>query len=200
MRFKYYLRGIGIGVTLATLLLTVSFYFGRDFLYYKTLSDEEIIEKATALGMVMPEGSEQSEATEMTEASQESADSQVAEETELAEEVEISADSAIEDAEVPLAEPTDLPTVENAGAESEETVSYTAFTVRAGESSETISSNLKKAGLIEDADEFNKYLHKCKVDHLIQNGTFYVKQGSEYDDLIAVLVNKDVRTTTPPKN
>ena len=30
MRFKYYLRGIGIGITLATLLLTISFYFGRD--------------------------------------------------------------------------------------------------------------------------------------------------------------------------
>ena len=129
MRFKYYLRGIGIGVTLATLLLTISFYFGRDFLYNKSLTDKEIIEKASALGMVMPESTEEDTSTEESIVIPETQD--------------------------------EVPTT---------------------------------------GDEFNKYLNKCKVDNLIQNGTFYVKQGSTYDDLVAVLVNKDVRTTTPPKN
>ena len=62
-----------------------------------------------------------------------------------------------------------------------------------------VTKKLKKAGLIDSVDDFNKYLNKLKVDHLIQAGTFYVKEGSSYDDLVALLVNKDSRTTTPPK-
>ena len=193
MRFKYYLRGIGIGVTLATLLLTISFYFGRDFLYNKSLTDEEIIQKATALVMVMPEGAEAEAAGEEVVIPEEESEvplagdvSEVGSEDVLSDEVtavgedDISADASIEG--------------------TDETVTYVPFTVRAGESSEVISEHLKKAGLIDDSDAFNKYLNKCKVDNLIQNGTFYVKMGSSYDDVVAVLVNKDVRTTTPPKN
>lgn len=187
MRFKYYLRGIGIGITLATLLLTISFYFGRDNLVKSTLSDEEIIKQATALGMVMPESAE--DAGEANEA-----DATEAIESEEVVNVEetISADAAISDEQVPLAG--------NETEEADETITYVPFTVRGGESSEVISSHLKDAGLVDDADAFNKYLHTCKVDNLIQNGTFYVKQGSEYDDLVSILVNKDVRTTSPPKN
>jgi hypothetical protein len=194
MRFKYYLRGIGIGITLATLLLTVSFYFGRDYLYNKQLSDEEIIEKASALGMVMPE----------EEVSPEAEDDVVVEEE------NISADSSIQETdETTATEAEQESTTEEMSTEAVEadleskddsTVTYVPFTVRGGESSEVVCTHLKNAGLIDDSDAFNKYLHKCKVDNLIQNGTFYVKQGSTYDDLIAVLVNKEVRTTTPPKN
>ena len=46
MKFKYYLRGVGIGVIVTTLLFTIAFAF-----YKPTLSDAEIIKKAQALGM-----------------------------------------------------------------------------------------------------------------------------------------------------
>ena len=208
MRFKYYLRGIGIGITFATLLITVSIYFGKDYLFKEHLSNEEIIERATKLGMVMSE------------------------EDSVKEEDEISADASIADSDVPLAgdeeasvqdetaeagqqdedsnEPEETPKTEDSqksestqkanDTKDEETVTYVPFTVRGGESSEAICAHLKRAGLIDDADDFNKYLNKCKVDNRIQNGTFYIKQGSEYDDILALLVNKDNRTTTPPKN
>ena len=41
MRLKYYLRGLGIGIVLATLLLSISFYFGKDSLAKRELSDQE---------------------------------------------------------------------------------------------------------------------------------------------------------------
>ena len=49
MRFKYYLRGAGIGVILTTLIFTIAFA-----VYKPTLSDDEIMQKAEALGMEMP--------------------------------------------------------------------------------------------------------------------------------------------------
>lgn len=49
MRFKYYLRGAGIGVIAATLILSVA------FLFHDNISDEEVIRRAMKLGMVMQE-------------------------------------------------------------------------------------------------------------------------------------------------
>lgn len=202
MRFKYYLRGIGIGVTLATLLLTISFYFGQDTLNKEKLTDEEIIEKATALGMVMPEEESEEVTVEDEEVAKSALDSdsqvQLAEpqegasvtdtaepETEKKTE-ELSLDKAIEEAA-------------SKNEEKDETITYVPFTVRGGESSEIVSQNLYKKGLVDNAKDFNAYLNKLDVDNLVKTGTFYIQQGSSYDDIVALLVNKSERTTTPPK-
>ena len=201
MRFKYYLRGIGIGVTLATLLLTISFYFGRDALTKEKLTDEEIIQKATALGMVMPEGEETTEQIEEESVPEagpedETAESEAIEDTEA---IETGEDVVEQKAEEKY---TLDQAIEDAKAEKEnssDTVTYVAFSIKGGESSEMISKNLYKKGLVDSAEDFNKYLAKLKVDDIISTGSFYIPQGSSYDDIVALLVNKEVRTTSPPK-
>lgn len=190
MRIKYYIRGIGIGIIFATLVLTISFYFGKGSFAKEKLSDEEIIERATELGMVM-EASTEEGTDEGTDENAEENPVEVAEESDESnteKEATVTAEAApqIED-------------IASSDSEEAETITYVPFTVRGGESSEIVSKNLKKAGLIDSVDDFNKYLSKIKVDNLIQSGTFYVKQGSSYDDIAALLVNKDSRTTTPPK-
>ena len=190
MRIKYYIRGIGIGIIFATLVLTISFYFGKGSFAKEKLSDEEIIERATELGMVMEATTEEG-TDEGTDENAEENPEEVAEESDegnTEKEATVTAEAApqIED-------------VASSDSEEAETITYVPFTVRGGESSEIVSENLKKAGLIDSVDDFNKYLSKIKVDNLIQSGTFYVKQGSSYDDIAALLVNKDSRTTTPPK-
>lgn len=181
MRLKYYLRGIGIGVIFATLLLSISFYFGGSDFSSKEMTDEEIIEKATELGMVMPEDSEEDEATDETTSE---------EETEATSDATTEEETATEEETVPEYEPV----VES----SETTVKYVPFTVNSGESSDTVAANLYKAGLVDSASEFNDYMNTLGVDNRIQSGTFYVKADSTYDDIIVLLVNKDHRTTTPP--
>lgn len=49
MRFKYYLRGCGLGILFASIVLSIAFYTGGA----KEISDEEVIRRAEALGMVM---------------------------------------------------------------------------------------------------------------------------------------------------
>lgn len=190
MRIKYYIRGIGIGIIFATLVLTISFYFGKGSFAKEKLSDEEIIERATELGMVMEATTEES--------TKEGADENT--EENLKEVAEESDESNTEkEATVTAEAAPQIEDVASSDSEEAETVTYVPFTVHGGESSEIVSKNLKKAGLIDSVDDFNKYLSKIKVDNLIQSGTFYVKQGSSYDDIAALLVNKDSRTTTPPK-
>ena len=50
MKLKYYLRGLGLGVIFATLIMTIS-----SVIHNNNLSDEEIIKRAQKLGMVMQE-------------------------------------------------------------------------------------------------------------------------------------------------
>ena len=184
MKLKYYMRGIGIGVIFATLLLTISFYFGSTGISSKKMTDEEIIEKATELGMVMPEddSEEQENQEEATEEPEDANSEAQSTEEEIPEE-------STEESEV-----ENEPVVES----SETTVKYIPFTVNSGESSDTVAANLYSAGLVDSASEFNDYMNTLGVDNRIQSGTFYVRTDSTYDDIIVLLVNKDHRTTTPP--
>lgn len=191
MRFKYYLRGIGIGVTLATLLLTISFYFGKDSLSKEKLTDEEIIERALELGMTMPEeevgdtdevvaNSSLEENADSIQAAADDASTKNTAENENSEEYTL--EQAIADAS------------KDEGGDS--TVTYVPFRIRGGESSEVICRNLKKSGLIDSEKEFNKYLNKLNADNAISTGNFYIPTGSSYDDIAALLVNKEIRTTS----
>lgn len=48
MKLKYYLRGLGIGIIVTTLVLMVAFSGKKE-----KLSDQEIMQRAEQLGMVM---------------------------------------------------------------------------------------------------------------------------------------------------
>lgn len=181
MRLKYYLRGIGVGILFATLLLAISFHFGKDNLGKRELTEQEIIEKAEALGMIMPEESEDS---------QEEADPEAGDDTSAEPEVTGEVAEVLESDEAKEVEAND--------DSDETTVTYIPFSVHGGESSDTVAYNLYRAGLVDSSESFNKYMNSIKVDDRIQAGTFYIKEGSTYDDIVALLVNKDARTTTPP--
>ncbi|WP_028236311.1 endolytic transglycosylase MltG [Pseudobutyrivibrio sp. MD2005] len=192
MRLKYYLRGIGVGILFATLLLAISFHFGKDNLGKRDLTEQEIIARAEALGMVMPEDTEEDDTSEEeTDASEEPTESQDESEDEAAE-------SEVTGEVAEVLESDEAKEVEANDDSDETTVTYIPFSVHGGESSDTVAYHLYRAGLVDSSESFNKYMNSIKVDDRIQAGTFYIKEGSTYDDIVALLVNKDARTTTPP--
>ena len=65
MKLKYYLRGLGIGIIVTTILLMIAFA-----LHKPTMSDADIIARAKQLGMVMPEDEEPLQDTETTESTE----------------------------------------------------------------------------------------------------------------------------------
>ncbi len=210
MRLKYYLRGMGIGITFATLLLTISFYFGKDSLVKEKLTDEEIIERATALGMSMPEDmvvTEEEEeivaedaGAESDDASNETAKSK--EETTATEDenAKVSKDTKASNTSSSADKKETKEPVDNSSNEAKDsTVTYIPFTISPGESSEIISAHLYKAGLVDSSKEFNSYLNELNVDNRVSTGTFYIQQGSSYDDIVAQLVNKSTRLTSLPE-
>ncbi len=208
MRLKYYIRGIGIGIIFTTLIFVISLHFGSGNIKNNDISDEEIIKRATELGMTMDIPEEQKEELAENLEKNNSEEPQNKEEIQSTEPISdnpnTSNDYATSDHVVENSNPdADTKTSDEAAESvetSDDTVTYVPFTVKGGDSSEVVSSNLYKAGLVDSVDSFNKYMNKLGVDNRIQSGTFYVKQDSSYDDLIALLVNKESRTTSPPKN
>jgi len=192
MRLKYYLRGIGIGIIFTTLLLSVSFYFGQANYKKEELTDQEIIQRATELGMVMAD--EQGTEDNTKE------DSNIENDTELEESADDTSIGNKESTDEDLSLDDAIEAEKDSEPSSDTTVTYVPFTINSGESSDMVAAKLYKAGLVNSADEFNSYMNKLGVDDRIQAGTFYVQENSTYDDLISLLVNKDIRTTSNPES
>ena len=201
MRIKYYLRGLGVGIIVATIILSIS-----SALRQPEMSDKEIMERAAELGMVMPE-EESNLIIEEPEESEE-AEADAAEATTETATEESTDDTAEQTDTAAAAEESDAKTEEAAREEIESTADETAtasdttsqstdtvvekkaFTISKGQDSATISNNLYKAGLIDSAVAFDEYMSKCHVDSLLQEGTFYLTTDMDYDDIVAVLVTK----------
>ena len=61
MKFKYYLRGCGIGILFTTIILMISFHSGKN-----QMTDSQVMERASELGMITTQ--EMISATENTQA------------------------------------------------------------------------------------------------------------------------------------
>ena len=65
-----------------------------------------------------------------------------------------------------------------------------SFVVESGQASSTVSANLYKAGLVDDATSFDRYLEQHNLDNNVQNGTFSIKEGSTYEEIAKTLTGK----------
>ena len=140
MKMRYFLRGLGVGVLLATLLLCIS-YRGQN-------SENSIIKQAKELGMQFPEK------TPDTLIQPSAAPSQAA-----------TGQAVAVQSKKPVRTKTpDSTAAQKATKEPKETQKPSektrSFTVRSGLLSSSVSRELKEAGFIKDADKFDHYLEK----------------------------------------
>ena len=191
MKLKYYLRGLGIGIIVTTLVLMVAFSGKKE-----KLSDQEIMQRAEQLGMVMADEGQTETGTEEntgTEAQPET--EQDVQNTEAG--TEENADENTENASEPETEPQTEAAAEPAAPEDttgngvgevkRETSGEVAFTVKSGESSDTVAFNLYKAGLVDDATAFNRYMISKGYDSRLRTGDFKIRSGASYDEILKVL-------------
>ncbi len=64
------------------------------------------------------------------------------------------------------------------------------FEVGGGEYSDVICKRLLQAGLIDDADAFNKFLIQKDYDNLILPGVYDIPKGATYEEIAALLTTK----------
>ncbi|HOO28963.1 MAG TPA: hypothetical protein PLU43_10915 [Lachnospiraceae bacterium] len=186
MKLKLYLRGLGIGVIVTALLMGFS-GSGK-----QTLTDDEIIAKAKALGMVQEDQVLLSPEAENSDADVESADSaissaQAVEEinTAEAEPSEEEADAADTEQSEEEADAVDTEQSEDQ-AEGEPYV----IEIAKGSSSDTVSALLQKGGLISDAADFDSYLCRYGYDHRIVSGKHEIPSGADYETIAKLITTR----------
>ena len=203
MKLKYYLRGLGIGMAVTALILGISFS-DRQGQEAQTLTDEQIRERASELGMV--------DSSELTLAAlQNSAQPQITMEPEVTEESETmtepEATAEPETATEPKApaEP-EMTTKPEATAEPEMTTkpeatkepelitapeqSQTTITIKKGSDSGSVSRVLYEAGLVENAKAFDNYLCNNGYSRSINPGIYEIAPGTSEEEIAKIITGK----------
>ncbi len=194
MKLKYYLRGLGIGILVTTVILSLA-GIGR-----KNMTDEEVIKRAKELGMVestlLSDLADQAKADEVQPTEPET--SPQPEETLPPETTpEITPETAPEQ-ETPGApdktsEPETTPDTPVSPEDgSSDTPAGETFTlvIGRGESSTTVSKNLQKAGIVEDAAAFDKFLCNNGYDKKIITGTYEIPYGASEEEIAKIITRK----------
>ena len=188
MRLKYYLRGLGLGIIFAVIIMTIGFHGNK-----QSMSDTEIIEKAKTLGMVeakKPSG------TVADEYNSEKTDQSAANSDDSSQKAEAEQDSQMQDSQTPQEDTQQEAVVpaadvqpETVAPEDTATTTYT-ITVTSQDTCRTIAEKLKALGLVDDAEQFRIYMGQKGADHFIADGDHSIPQGASYDDIITILTQK----------
>lgn len=192
MKLKYYMRGLGIGIILTALILSISGNKER-------LSNDEIVSRAKNLGMVLEkdldaefekaleEGKPSPMPSEMPDATPAATSVTVAPAQELTQ-VPTIIPTAIPTI-IPTTIPATIPTIAPAKTPGLEDLGEISFTIKSGMSSGKVAKLLYQLGLVDDADKFNEYIVDAGKANVIQVGTYSVLPGASYEDILNKIAN-----------
>ncbi len=187
MKLKYYMRGLGIGIILTTLIITI----GNP---KKELTDQEIKTRAEALGMVMQE--ESNEHLEDILANVGPTQSAVPSEQPQVTEA-VTATPALTPEPTPTTAPTPIPSptpkpVPTKEPQKEEgaTRGKITFSIEKGMSSNMVSKLLVTKGLVTDAEDFNQYIVSIGKASVIRVGTYTLPEGASYEAIVEAITSR----------
>ena len=215
MKLKYYLRGLGIGMAVTALILGISFS-GRQGQEAQTLTDEQIRERASELGMVdsseltlaalqnsaqpqttmEPEVTEESEIMTEPEATAEpetATEPKAPAEPEMTTKPEVTAEPEMTTKPETTAEP-EMTTKPEATKEPELITapeqSQTTITIKKGSDSGSVSRVLYEAGLVENAKAFDNYLCNNGYSRSINPGIYEIAPGTSEEEIAKIITGK----------
>lgn len=190
MKKKYFVRGLGIGIIFGALIMLAAYLTSGK----GSLSDEEVMKRAQELGMVKKSeyvlDSEVASEETTTEAVTTEASVATEKATEEATtEAPGTTEKATEEAATEAAT-TEKATTEAATTEQTDAKTKATITVSGGMSSETISSLLENAGLVDSASKFNSFLVQNGYDKKLETGSFDISGGMTYEEIARILTTK----------
>lgn len=204
MKLKYYLRGLGIGILITTVILSLA-GIGR-----KNMTDEEVVKRAKELGMVEstllsdlpdqtkaeevrptePETSLQPETSEQENSAEpEAGPGPETSEPEVSPEVSPEPEESASTLETPVA-PEETPVSPEDGNPDTPAGETVTLVIGRGENSTTVSKNLQKAGIVEDAAAFDRFLCNNGYDKKIITGTYEIPYGASEEEIAKIITRK----------
>lgn len=189
MKFRYYLRGAGVGIIVTTIILAIAFSNNKP-----TMSADEIIKEAEKLGMIMPEESDKEDEMIPDDESESGGENGTPE-----------GDGGQDDSEgnAGTENPDDSGAVsgevsgdqgqqdETQQTQPDAGTTVVILKVEDGDSSRMVSEKLLELGLITDAKDFDKWLCQVKgLGSFIRTGEHEIPLGATYEEIAAIITNK----------
>lgn len=191
MKLKYYLRGLGIGILVTTVILSLA-GVGR-----KNMTDEEVVKRAKELGMVESTLlSDLPDQTKTDEVRPTEPEISLQPETSEPEESASTPETPVAPEETPVAPeetpeaPEETPVSPEDGNPDIPAGETVTLVIGRGESSTTVSKNLKKAGIVEDAAAFDRFLCNNGYDKKIITGTYEIPYGASEEEIAKIITRK----------
>lgn len=184
---------MGVGIILTALILSI----GNPS---EKLTDEEIIIKATALGMTMKDDVKDNLEQIINEIKPSgNLTPPVTPKQEIT--PAVSPEASLTDTPTlqpveevsPTQQPEDTPTpTEAIPEESEDEIKKVeiTFQIEKGMSSGQVAKILEKKGLVEDSDDFNTYIMKQGKASVIKTGSFTLPKGSTYKEILDTIIKQ----------
>lgn len=194
MKLKYYLRGLGMGILFATIVMTVS-----SVVHNNNLSEETIIKEAKKLGMIMPETDDESKGGlwgKKEDNTEETTETQIQDTEVKSSEVQ---DSEAESSEVNNSETqsTEPESTEPESSEKKEPVviqngniTLIEISVYPGDNARQVAERLYENGLVENSESFRLYLGESGYAKLLAVGEYYIPVGATYEEIVNILMRK----------
>ena len=184
MKLKYYLRGLGVGIVVTAVILTIANHLGNK------MSDEDIIKRAAKLGMVMKEDESLFPPTEPeTTTPEPTSPSPAEQETTAVKPAEQETTTPEPTTPVPTEPETTTPVP--AEPQTSGVVIHTATsTVTSGSYSEAVSQKLEEAGIVKNWREFNEYLTSNGYAERLQTGTHSFNSEMDFKEIAEILVSR----------
>lgn len=184
MKLKYYLRGLGIGIIVTTIILAISFGGKEDDI--DNIPVEEVIAKATMLGMVMPEEETETLSTEQQDVVEQILENNTEELN--SEEASETTDTGISEEPVDTTD-ADVPEDSADVVQTDENKAPYRLVVNRGDVCRTVCENLATNGVINDAEAFRKYLSEIGYASNISTGSYDIPYELTYEEIANVLKN-----------
>ena len=197
VRFKYYLRGCGLGILVASLVFIVSLHA-----HGGAMSDEKAMQRASELGMIMPDDTQTQEAeTQTTELPVKETNLPDTQRTTQAVTQKVPQNDTQKQTERDTSsEQNDTSKESEKKAEEKKKAQETekeetkkekvSITIKGGEVCREIAQDLQEKGLVKDAEDFRKYMQDHNYARYIRVGTFTLEKGMNYSEIAKVLTKK----------
>lgn len=195
MKLKYFLRGVGVGVIFGALMMLVA-YLTTDA---GKLSDEEIIERAENLGMIMEEDTvligskdDTTEGTEAVSTENDTAQEPATTEAIIGNDVSIEGvvDGAIENSTTDNTTEdvtSDATTTEESGGD----YVTAKISVTSGMTSQEVALLMQEAGIIDDYTEFDLFLNENGYSTQIRINDYEFNSNMTFQELAEALIKED---------
>ena len=180
MKLKYYLRGLGIGIIVTTVILAVSFSKKEI-----KMSDEEIMARAAQLGMVMQE----TETTEQGDTEQDPYGTDTGAKTEVVTEqnTETAAEDVAAEAQEDSANTDEETQAQQEAAGAENPSGVYRLVIQKGDVCRIVCEKLAENGVISDAETFRQYLSQIGYASNMRVGNYDIPYGLSNEEIAKIL-------------